>query len=58
MWVLRRIASISWKEKVRNEEVLKRLGVKKELLSNVKTSKLAYLGHVLRHDSLQKTILT
>ena len=29
---IRRITRISWKDRVRNEEVLARLGVKKELL--------------------------
>ena len=58
MWVYRRIARISWKDKVSNEDVLKRLGVKRELLSSMKINKLTYFGHITRHESLQKTILT
>ena len=58
MWVYRRMARISWKDKVRNEDVLARLGVKKELLKTAKTNKLSYFGHIARHDCLPRTILT
>ena len=48
----------SWKDKVRNEDVLARLGVKKELLKAAKINKLSYFGHIARHDCLPRTILT
>ena len=56
--MFRRIAKISWKDRVTNEEVLHKLGVKKELLTKTKTHKLSYFGHVTRHENIQKTILT
>ena len=58
MWIFRRMARISWKEKVRNEDVLARLGVRRELLQTAKTNNLSYFGHIARHDCLPKTILT
>ena len=58
MWVYRRLAKISWKDKVRNEDVLARLGVQRELLPTLQTNKLTYFGHIARHDCLPKTILT
>ena len=58
MWVYRRLACISWKDRVSNADVLERLGVKRELLSTMKINKLTYFGHIIRHESLQKTILT
>ena len=41
-----------------NEEVLSILGVERGLLSQIRTHKLLYFGHIARHDSLQKTVLT
>ena len=58
MWIFRRLARISYKDRVTNEEVLRRLGVERRLLSQIKTHKLSYFGHIARHDSLQKTVLT
>ena len=58
MWVYRRMSRISWKDKVRNEEVLERLGVERELMQTLKTNKLVYFGHIARHDCLPKTVLT
>ena len=43
---------------VLNEEVLNRLGVGRGLLSQIRTHKLSFIGHIARHDSLQKTVLT
>ena len=41
-----------------NEEYLKDIGMKERCLLNIiKRRKLAYYGHVRRHNTLQKTIL-
>ena len=48
MWSYRRILKISWTEKVRNVDVLKRMEKERELLATNKRRKLEYLGHVLR----------
>ncbi|GFR63034.1 SAM domain and HD domain-containing protein 1 [Elysia marginata] len=46
MWLYRRMARISWKEK-KNKEVLEEIGLKHtELLKTVKTRQLAYYGHI------------
>ena len=57
MWVYRKMARISYTERVKNEDVLKRLKVKKELLNKSKSHKLSYFGHIVRHESIQKTVL-
>ncbi|CAH2219177.1 jg26275 [Pararge aegeria aegeria] len=49
MWTLRRMLAISWTRKVSNEEVLRRVNQRRELL-HTKIRKVAYLGHVLRHE--------
>ena len=58
MWCYRRMERVSWKEMKTNEEVLKDIGMKeKSLLKIIKKKKLAYYGHVRRHNTLQKTVL-
>uniref|UniRef100_A0A8D8Q4X5 Craniofacial development protein 2 n=1 Tax=Cacopsylla melanoneura TaxID=428564 RepID=A0A8D8Q4X5_9HEMI len=51
MWMYRRILRISWTEHITNEEVLRRMGKKRELMSIVKIRKLQYLGHLMRNNS-------
>ena len=57
MWIYRKMARISYTERVKNEDVLKRLKVKRELLNKSKSHKLSYFGHIVRHESIQKTVL-
>jgi len=45
---LRKIVRVSWTAKKRNEWVLNKAGVKRELLDTVKARKLAYYGHTIR----------
>ena len=56
----RRILQIPWTAKMTNEAVWAKLGVKPELLNQVKTRKLSYFGHVLRQEkaSIEQTIMT
>lgn len=49
MWVYRRMLRISWVEKVRNEEVVRRMGKDLELVVEIKRRKLEYFGHIMRH---------
>ena len=57
MWFLRRMGKISWKQKMRNEDVLKILKTEKTLLNTIKARKLKFFGHTKRHESLMKNIL-
>lgn len=50
MWCYRRMLRISWTQKVSNERVLQRVGKSRDLLLTIKKRKVAYLGHVLRHE--------
>ena len=45
---LTKILRVSWTAKKRNEWVLNKAGVKRELLDTVKARKLAYYGHTMR----------
>jgi hypothetical protein len=49
MWIFRRIGRISWKERLTNESVLKRIGMKRELLQDQKIRQMKYFGHIKRH---------
>lgn len=48
MWCYRRILRISWVDKITNEEVIRRINNKPEVLLNIKKRKLEYLGHLMR----------
>lgn len=50
MWLYRRMLRVSWNEKVTNVDILKRMKKKKEVLATVKRRKIAYFGHLNRHD--------
>jgi hypothetical protein len=41
---------ISWTQRIRNEEVLNRMETLPEMINNIKTSKVTYLGHLMRHE--------
>ena len=61
MRCLRTILNISYKDRVTNEAVRKRitnvLGPHEDLLSAIKSRKLRWYGHVARSEGLAKTIL-
>ena len=52
MGIIKRLERVSYKDRVRNEEVLRKLGVERGLLSQIKTHKLSYFGHIARRDGL------
>ncbi|GFR58479.1 endonuclease-reverse transcriptase, partial [Elysia marginata] len=57
MWIYRRLAKISWKDKKTNQEVCKHLGTRRELVNTIKTRKIKYFGHMKRHASFLKDVL-
>ena len=58
MWMYRKITRTSWKDRKTNREVLNDLGLKTTtLIETIKKRKLAYYGHIRRHDTLQRRIL-
>jgi len=54
---LRKILRVSWTAKKTNEWVLNKAGVKRELLETVRARKLAYYGHTMRKQCLEKEIM-
>ncbi|XP_023232793.1 uncharacterized protein LOC111632560 [Centruroides sculpturatus] len=59
MWCLRKMQRISWTEKITNEEVLDRLGLRRRLLINIQQRKVRYAGHLARGSGgqLLKTVI-
>lgn len=59
MWFYRRMMRISWKEKRTNEDILKELNIKRELLQSITKKKLIFLGHVCRNKkcTLMKDVI-
>ena len=56
MWFWRRMLNISWKERRTNRSILEELGVKRQLLGELVTRKLTYLGHILRGSGSALTL--
>ncbi|GFR71987.1 endonuclease-reverse transcriptase [Elysia marginata] len=56
MWIYRRLAKISWKDKT-NQEVCEHLGTRRELVNTIKTRKIKYFGYIKRHASFLKDVL-
>jgi len=51
MWIWRRM-EISWRDKITNIDVLKRVNEKKSLLKEIWQRKHRWIGHMLRYDSI------
>ena len=57
MWVYRKMKRISWMDKITNDEVLRRVGAKRYVISAIKSRKIAYFGHLVRRDNIQRVLL-
>jgi hypothetical protein len=58
LWAYRRILRTCWTEKRTNQWILEKVGVKKRvLLSQITRRKLAFFGHAIRRNGLEKEIM-
>ena len=57
MWLWRRLERVSWKEKISNEEVLKKVNETRGLIKTICKRKKNWIGHVLRGDGLLRDVL-
>ena len=57
MWFWRRIEGISWKDHMKNEEVLSRVGERRTLIETIVRRKKNWIGHVLRGQGTLKKII-
>jgi len=58
MWFLSRMLKISWKDKVPNEEVLRRVNTSRQLMLTIVTRQIRFVGHVARKEKLKYLTLT
>ena len=52
MWLWIKALNISWSDKVYNEEVLRRVGEDREIISVINRRQRVWFGHTLRHGGL------
>ena len=57
LWCWRRMLRIPWTAKVTNKEVIEQVGQTTPLGSIILRQKLNYLGHVMRHDGMEKKMM-
>jgi hypothetical protein len=57
MWCWRRMEKISWTDRVRNEEVLRRVKEERNIVHAVKRRKANWIGHILRRNCLLKHVI-
>jgi hypothetical protein len=57
MWCCRRMETISWTDRVWNEEVLHRVKEEKNILHTIKRRKANWIGHILCINCLQKYVI-
>ena len=57
-WFYRRMLRISWKEKVTNVEVYRRMNTSTSLLEDIFHRQLTFFGHILRKGELENLVVT
>ena len=57
MWIWRRMAKVSWKDKRTNEEVLQIVGENRKLLQKIQERKKNWIGHVLTGEVLMLEVM-
>ncbi|KAI5752247.1 hypothetical protein M8J77_015168 [Diaphorina citri] len=57
MWLWRRMENIKWSDKIRNEEVLRRVEEERNIVKTIKKRKASWVGHILRRDCIQRKIM-
>ena len=57
MWCWRRMEKISWRDHVRNKEVLLRINEQRNILHEIRKRKANWIGHILRRNCLLKQVI-
>ena len=56
MWFLRRMCKIKWMYRVTNEEVLRKTGADRALISTIQERQKGSFGHVMQEDGLERLV--
>ena len=54
----RKMLRLSWKDRINNDEVYRRMRIVKVLLGDIARRQLSFLGHVLRKYEQEKFVIT
>ena len=57
MWTYRRRLPVSWRQHKTNAWILEQLSTKPMLVKQMRKRKMKHFGHIIRHNSLEKTII-
>ena len=57
MWCWRKLLRIAWTARITNREVLERIKSEPSLAAKITRLRLTYFGHVMRANSLEKSIM-
>lgn len=57
MWIWRRMERVSWRDRVRNEEVLRRAGEERTLIRTIWKRKMRWIGHIMRGDGMLRVTI-
>lgn len=57
MWLWRRILKIPWTARRTNEDVLRQMGVERELMTTIRRRQMRFLGHVMRRNEMEAVVL-
>ncbi|WP_410967417.1 hypothetical protein, partial [Salmonella sp. SAL04191] len=57
MWTWRKMQKIKWTEKIRNEDVLQRIGESRKLIGKIRRRKANWVGHHLRRECMIKEVI-
>jgi len=57
MWYWRRLEEISWVDRVRNLEVLRRVDEDRNILNTIKIRKANGIGHIIRRNCLLQHVI-
>jgi len=57
MWMWRRMERVSWMDKITNEEILNKVGEKRQLISVTRIRQKNWVGHVLRGAGLLREVM-
>ena len=57
MWCWRRMEKVSWTQRVTNEQILERVGERRQMMGLVRNRRHRWMGHVLRHGGLLREVM-
>ena len=58
LWLWRRMMKIPWTARKTNEEVLRMVGEKRNLMIDIRKRQFKFFGHIMRREGLENTIIT